>query len=187
MLWISDARPADSHRRRALAEAADHLRCQHAFDGAETQRRRLRAQDHHGENAVPLGTGHRHGQGGERATVARLLAESGSALERRCRRRARSRASPPRPRSRLSPATIADKSAKIADRSIFRGPRDALEAAIAAEGFSRETFDSAFVLLDQLQGRRRSRRARCPIGGRSCRKHPAGGFWSIVISPTIRF
>jgi len=30
--------------------------------------------------------------------------------------------------------------------------REALEAAIAAEGFSRDTFDSAFVLLDQLRG-----------------------------------
>jgi predicted RND superfamily exporter protein len=32
------------------------------------------------------------------------------------------------------------------------GARAALEAAIATEGFSRDTFESAFVLLDQLQG-----------------------------------
>jgi uncharacterized protein len=31
------------------------------------------------------------------------------------------------------------------------GARDALESAIAAEGFSRDTFESAFVLLDQLR------------------------------------
>src|ERR1043166_802626 len=34
----------------------------------------------------------------------------------------------------------------------LRGSRAALEAAVAAEGFSADTFDSAFVLLDQLQG-----------------------------------
>lgn len=32
------------------------------------------------------------------------------------------------------------------------GARNALEAAVAAEGFSADTFDSAFVLLDQLRG-----------------------------------
>jgi hypothetical protein len=34
----------------------------------------------------------------------------------------------------------------------LRGARAALEAAVAAEGFSPDTFDSAFTLLDQLQG-----------------------------------
>jgi predicted RND superfamily exporter protein len=34
----------------------------------------------------------------------------------------------------------------------LRGARAALEAAVAAEGFSADTFDSAFVLLDQLLG-----------------------------------
>jgi predicted exporter len=34
----------------------------------------------------------------------------------------------------------------------LRGARAALEAAVPAEGFSADTFDSAFVLLDQLQG-----------------------------------
>ena len=52
-----------SHRDRLLSAARACLRCQHAIDGAEKERRRLRAQDHHGQNADPLGAGHRHGQG----------------------------------------------------------------------------------------------------------------------------
>src|SRR5205823_8330687 len=70
------AAAAASHRRRVLTAAADHLRREHALDGAETERRRLCAQDDHGQNADALGTGHRHDQGGECAAAPRLLAES---------------------------------------------------------------------------------------------------------------
>ena len=141
---------SDSHSGRAFAEAANHLRCEHAFDGAETQRRRLRAQDHHGENAVALGAGHRHRPGRERATVARLLAESRRALERLASRPARSRVSPRRPRSRCRRQRLQTNRQKLQTADL-PAARDALEAAIATEGFSRDTFESAFVLLDQLR------------------------------------
>ncbi|MEY2498395.1 MAG: uncharacterized protein QOD12_1951 [Verrucomicrobiota bacterium] len=51
----------------------------------------------------------------------------------------------------LSPANLQTNRQRLHDAN-FAAARDALEAAIASEGFSRETFDSAFTLLEQLQG-----------------------------------
>ena len=51
----------------------------------------------------------------------------------------------------LSPARLQTNRQKLQTANL-PGARDALEAAIAAEGFSRDTFESAFVLLDQLRG-----------------------------------
>src|SRR5205814_6644263 len=81
------AAPFIAERRRARAKAAVDLRCQHSFDGTEAERRRLRAQDDHGKNAGALGTGHRHGESGERPAASRLLAESRTALARSSSRR----------------------------------------------------------------------------------------------------
>lgn len=51
----------------------------------------------------------------------------------------------------LSPERARENRRRLQNVNI-PGARDALEAAIAAEGFSRDTFGSAFALLDQLQG-----------------------------------
>ena len=51
----------------------------------------------------------------------------------------------------LSPARLQTNRERLRSANLSAA-RDALEAAIAAEGFSRETFDSAFTLLEQLQG-----------------------------------
>jgi predicted exporter len=51
----------------------------------------------------------------------------------------------------LSPQRLQANRQKLQTADL-RAPRDALEAAIATEGFSRDTFESAFALLDQLQG-----------------------------------
>jgi predicted RND superfamily exporter protein len=51
----------------------------------------------------------------------------------------------------LSPARLQTNRERLRSANLSVA-RDALEAAIAAEGFSRETFDSAFTLLEQLQG-----------------------------------
>jgi predicted RND superfamily exporter protein len=50
----------------------------------------------------------------------------------------------------LSPERLQSNRQKLQSTNLT-GARDALEAAIAAEGFSHDTFDSAFVLLDQLR------------------------------------
>lgn len=49
----------------------------------------------------------------------------------------------------LSPARLQTNRQKLQTANLTAA-RDALEAAIAAEGFNRDTFESAFVLLDQL-------------------------------------
>ena len=74
----------------------------------------------------------------------------------------------------LSPARLQANRQKL-QATDFAAAHGALEAAIATEGFSRETFDSAFVLLDQLRSAA-DPSFPCPIGGLSCRKLPAGGF-----------
>jgi predicted RND superfamily exporter protein len=51
----------------------------------------------------------------------------------------------------LSPARLQTNRERLRSANLSAA-RDALEAAIAAEGFSRETFDSAFTLLEELQG-----------------------------------
>jgi uncharacterized protein len=51
----------------------------------------------------------------------------------------------------LSPQRLQTNRQKLQTADLA-GARAALEAAIATEGFSRDTFESAFVLLDQLQG-----------------------------------
>jgi len=51
----------------------------------------------------------------------------------------------------LSPANLQTNRQRLQGANLSAA-RDALEAAITAEGFSRETFDSAFTLLEQLQG-----------------------------------
>jgi uncharacterized protein len=51
----------------------------------------------------------------------------------------------------LSPQRLQTNRQKLQTADL-PGARAALEAAIATEGFSRDTFESAFVLLDQLQG-----------------------------------
>ncbi len=51
----------------------------------------------------------------------------------------------------LSPARLQTNRERLRSANLSAA-RDALEAAIAAEGFSHETFDSAFTLLEQLQG-----------------------------------
>src|SRR6267143_2903895 len=51
----------------------------------------------------------------------------------------------------LSPARLQANRQKLQSADL-PGARDALEIAIATEGFSRDTFESAFVLLDQLKG-----------------------------------
>jgi predicted RND superfamily exporter protein len=51
----------------------------------------------------------------------------------------------------LSPARLETNRQKLQSANLTVA-REALEAAIAAEGFSRDTFESAFVLLDQLRG-----------------------------------
>jgi len=50
----------------------------------------------------------------------------------------------------LSPERLRTNRDKL-QRIDFPGSRAALESAVAAEGFSRESFESGFVLLDQLQ------------------------------------
>jgi predicted RND superfamily exporter protein len=51
----------------------------------------------------------------------------------------------------MSPQRLQTNRQKLQTADL-RGARAALEAAVAAEGFSPDTFDSAFTLLDQLQG-----------------------------------
>ena len=51
----------------------------------------------------------------------------------------------------LSPANLQTNRQRLHGANL-PAARHALEAAIAAEGFSRETFDSAFTLLEQLEG-----------------------------------
>src|SRR5207302_5690169 len=51
----------------------------------------------------------------------------------------------------LSPANLQTNRQRLQGANLSSA-RDTLEAAIAAEGFSRETFDSAFSLLERLQG-----------------------------------
>jgi uncharacterized protein len=51
----------------------------------------------------------------------------------------------------MSPQRLQTNRQKLQTADL-RGTRAALEAAVTAEGFSADTFDSAFTLLDQLQG-----------------------------------
>ena len=51
----------------------------------------------------------------------------------------------------MSPANLQTNRQRLRSANL-PSARDTLEAAIAAEGFSRETFDSAFTLLERLQG-----------------------------------
>jgi predicted RND superfamily exporter protein len=51
----------------------------------------------------------------------------------------------------LSPQRLQTNRQKL-QAADLPGARDALEAAIATEGFTRDTFESAFVLLDQMKG-----------------------------------
>ena len=50
---------ARAFRGRGFAAAQADLRREHEIDGAEKERRRLRAQGHHDRDADPLGAGHR--------------------------------------------------------------------------------------------------------------------------------
>ena len=85
----------------------------------------------------------------------------------------------------LSPQLM-EANRQRARRDRFRRGARALEEAIASEGFSRDTFRRRFRFSINSKP---SPAAQCRsrIGARRCRKHRAGGFWSIVISRMIRF
>ena len=55
-------------------------------------------------------------------------------------------------RARAVAATIADKPAKIAERESRLPRATRSKSAITTEGFNRDTFESAFALLDELHG-----------------------------------
>ncbi len=94
-----DANPSPAHRHRRLAQTAVDLRRQHAIDGTEIERRRLRAEHDHGENADALGTGHRHRAARATNSNCTTTGKKSPRTGALSKKRARSRASPRRPRS----------------------------------------------------------------------------------------
>ena len=83
--------------------------------------------------------------------------------------------------------TNANQSRKACSAIDFAAARARARSAIAAEGFSRDTFAPAFKFLDQLQAAANPANVEFPIGEHCCRNNRAGGFWSIVILRRIRF
>ncbi len=150
ILWIAVPDSASAFRARDRAQTAPDLRLQRSFDGAEVERGRLRSQDDHGKNADSLGAG-------SRASCARLTRSNCTRTGRKSKRIGEKSKQAGKIKSFSTPAALA-LSPRLMEqnrqrlRAIdFAAARQALEEAIAREGFSRETFRCGFQLARSLE------------------------------------
>ena len=136
----------------------------------------LRAQDHHGENADALGAGHRHGA---RREDAQQLHDYWQKVEPRwaeLQAAGKIKGFSTPAALALSPQRLQTNRPKLQARWIFAAAREALEGAIAAEGFSRETFESGLQTSRSIASAPPTPRRRSRTGAKRFRKPPAGGF-----------
>ncbi len=172
------ARVAAPDGDRHFAPSASHFRRQHAIDGTEIERRRLRAPHHHGQNADALGAGDRHRARAERAAVARLLAKDRRALGGRLQEAGKIK-------SFSTPAalTLWRRDRLEANRAKLRTLDFAAARAGAGKrrrrgGIQRRNFRHRLHSARRT-GARRARGGGCsPIGVRSCRA--SSSWWFLV-------